>query len=151
MIDFKKVLHWIKFTGLFIWQLPQNIVALIMMPFLGTMLKVDYRNYCFAFGAKKMNGAISLGSFVFLSRHSMKSKTIVAHELDGHTVDSKLWGPLYLFVIGIPSLLNACFNFTDCYYDFYTEKRANKFAGLGVDSLCRLYFIDKDDYKKVKK
>lgn len=151
MIDFKKVLHWVKFIGLFIWQLPQNIVALVMMPFIGKMDKVDYRNYCFAFAAKRMSGAISLGSFVFLSKYASKSKTIIAHELDGHTVDSKKWGPLYLFVIGIPSALNALFHFTKCYYDFYTERRANKFAGLGVDSLCRLYFLDKEDYKKEKK
>ena len=38
--------------------------------------------------------------------------------------------------------------FTECYYDFWTEKRANKNAYLGVDSKCRLYFLDKKDYKK---
>ena len=40
----KNVLHWVKFVGLFLWQLPQNIVALLMMPFLGKLSKVDYRN-----------------------------------------------------------------------------------------------------------
>lgn len=151
MIDMKNVLHWVKFAGLFLWQLPQNIVALLMMPFLGKLSKIDYRNYAWAFMGSKMLGGISLGCFVFLSPYESKRETAIAHELDGHTKDSKKWGPLYLFVIGIPSILNAWLKFTKCYYDFYPERWANKNAGLGVDSKCRLYFLDKPDYKKKSK
>ena len=127
------------FIAYFIWQLPQNIIALLMMPFIGKISKVKYENYCYAFEASKMKGAISLGNFIFLSPYSAKQKTTIAHEY-GHVKDSKLFSWLYLLIIGLPSILNAWLNFTDCYYDFFTERRANKNAGLGVDKNCRLYF-----------
>ena len=84
-----------------------------------------------------MSGGISLGPMAFVSERSNTPATI-AHETDGHTVDSKIFGPLYLFVIGIPSILNAAFDFTECYYDFYPEKWANRRAKLEVDKYCRL-------------
>lgn len=83
-----------------------------------------------------MSGGISLGPFAYVSKSS--GYATIAHETDGHTTDSKLMGPLYLFIIGIPSLLNAAFDFTKCYYGFYTEKRANRFANLEVTDRCAL-------------
>ena len=145
----QKLLHLIKFIGLFLWQLPQNIIALLMLPFIGKLQLIKYHKYCFAFEAKRMKGAISLGSFIFLSPYSAKRETTIAHEY-GHIVWSWKLGWVYLLIIGIPSILNACFNFTKCYYDWFPEKWANKSAGLGVDSLCRLYFLDKEDYKNKK-
>ena len=133
---------------LFMWQLPQCIIALIMIPFLGKLNYMRCHNFCFAFSGEKMNGAISLGCFSFFSKYSSQRDTVIAHEMDGHTKDSKIWGPFYIFIIGIPSLLNAWIGFTECYYDFYTEKWANKHAGLGVDSKCRLYFLDRHNYSK---
>lgn len=128
---------------LILWQLPQCLIGLLMLPFMGKLTLIDYRNYCWAFKGTNMMGGISLGCFVFLDSYSSKRETTVAHELDGHTVDSKRWGPLYLFIIGIPSILNAWLGFTKCYYEFYTEKWANKHAGLGIDSKCRMYFLKK--------
>lgn len=145
----KKFLEIVKFIGLFLWQLPQNIIALVMMPFLGKLRLVKYDKYCFAFEGKKMSGGITLGSFIFLSPYCAKRETTIAHEY-GHVVDSHRMGLLFLFIVGLPSILNAAFNFTSCYYDWYPERLANKHAGLGVDSKCRLYFIDKPDYKKNK-
>lgn len=83
-----------------------------------------------------MSGGISLGPFAFVSERS--GAETIAHEVDGHTVDSKIFGPLYLIIIGIPSILNAIFDFTKCYYDFYPEKWANRHAKLEVDADCRL-------------
>ena len=143
----KKIIDIFKFIMWFIWQLPQNIVALVMLPFVGKLNLIENKKYCYAFEARKMRGAISLGCFIFLSPYSAKRETTIAHEY-GHVKDSKLFGWLYLFIIGIPSILNAWLDFTECYYDFWTEKRANKNAYLGVDSKCRLYFLDKKDYKK---
>jgi hypothetical protein len=139
-----KFIDIFKFIMWFIWQLPQNIVALLMIPFIGKLKLVEYKKYCYAFEAKYMQGAISLGNFIFLSRYSSKVETTIAHEY-GHVDDSKLFGWFYIFIIGLPSILNACFNFTECYYDFWTEKRANKNAGLGVNSRCRLYFLNKEE------
>ena len=141
----KKIFECIIFVVLCIWQLPQFIVSLVMLLFVGRVKKVEYRHYNFAFMGEKMLGAISLGPFSILSKANACSKESIAHELDGHTVDSKIFGPLYLFVIGIPSLLNATFHFTKCYYDFYTERIANKHAGLTTNNYCRLIFKDKKE------
>jgi hypothetical protein len=66
-----------------------------------------------------------------MTPYSSNKEVYIAHEY-GHMEDSKIFGWFYLFVIGIPSLLNNKFKFTKCYYDFWTEKRANKHAGLEV-------------------
>lgn len=142
-MKYKGVLWWIVFTLLCIWQLPQLLVALVMLPFIGKLKLVADRHFNFCFVGEKMSGGISLGPFAFISKNlnnSQRREEYIAHELDGHTVDSKIWGPLYLFIVGIPSVMNAACDFTECYYDFYTEKRANKFAGLTTDENCRLMF-----------
>ena len=143
----KKFLNYLLGFILILWQLPQCLLGLVIYPFLGKKKLVKYENFCWAFEAERMSGGISLGCFIFLSPYSAKRETTIAHEY-GHVVDSMIWGPLYLLVVGLPSLLNAWFRFTECYYSWYTEKWANKHAGLGVDALCRLYFLDKPDYKK---
>jgi hypothetical protein len=131
---------------MFFWQLPQNLVALLMMPFIGKMKLVRHELYTFAFECSKMIGGISLGNFIFLSPVTAKKEESILHEY-GHAVDSYNLGWLYLLVIGIPSLLWAgIFSKGKCYYDFYTEKRANKNAGLKVAKNqygCYLY-IPKD-------
>ena len=139
---FDKILSIIAYIMLFIWQLPQNIIALLMMPFLGKVKKVKFKNYCIAFEAEKMQGAISLGNFIYLSKYNAQRETSIAHEY-GHTQQSCILGWFYLLVIGLPSILNAWLGFTECYYSWYTEKWANKLAGLGVDNLCRLYFLNR--------
>ena len=117
--------HVLLFILLFIWQLPQNIVALVMLPFLGKLELISYKKFCFAFKASKMAGGISLGTFAFLDPYSAKKVATVMHE--------QIFGPLYLFVIGIPSIMWAWLGDDNkCYYDFYTERWANKHAGLEV-------------------
>lgn len=129
---------WVVFVVLAIWQLPQFVVALVMLPFLGKLNLIADRHFNFCFVGSKMVGGISLGPFAYVS-DTMTAPELVAHELDGHTVQSKILGPLYLFVVGIPSILNAWLHFTDCYYDFYTESWCNRCAGLESHN-CRLVF-----------
>lgn len=129
----KKFIELLKFAGLFLWQLPQNLVALVMMPFLGKLELIDYRNYCYSFKGEKMNGGISLGSFAFVSPRNAIRDEVVAHEQDGHVKQSHILGPFYLLGIGIPSITWASIyrrlGFKN-YYWFYTESWANKLAGL---------------------
>lgn len=132
----------------FLWQLPQNIVALFMIPFIGKMKLVRYENYCWAFECSKMSGAISLGNFIFLSPVSATKETTIRHEY-GHVIDSQIFGWLYLFVIGLPSILwVGIFSKNKCYYSFYTERRANRHAGLKVAKNqygCYTYIPKEDD------
>ena len=73
-----------------------------------------------------------------------KIPEIVSHEAEGHVVDSYILGPLYLLIIGLPSLLHATFGFTKKYYDFYTERLANYHANLETDEKGKLHYRKKD-------
>lgn len=128
----KKIINILLQILLIIWQLPQCVIGLIMLPFLGKKRLITYRNYCWCYEGEYMKGGISLGCFAFVSPNNATREEVVMHEVDGHTKDSKIFGPLYLLIIGLPSILNAWLQFTECYYDFFTEKRANKHAGLKV-------------------
>ena len=128
-----KIMKALLFIITFIWQLPQNLVAILMLPFLGKLKLISFKKLCFAFEGENMKGGISLGNFAFLSPRLSRDAASVAHEQEGHTHDSKLFGPLYLFVIELPSLIHAwLYDKNTCYYDFWTERRANRFANVEV-------------------
>lgn len=128
---------WVAFVTLTIWQLPQAILGAFMLLFTQKNKLIAQRHFDFCFEGEHMSGGISLGPIAIVSKNLSRHEPSVMHELDGHTVDSKIFGPLYLIIIGLPSIMNAIFSFTKCYYDFYTEKWANKHAKLIVEN-CRL-------------
>lgn len=118
---------------LFIWQLPQNIVGLIMYPFIAHKSILCKRNYSTCYISKNMQGGISLGQFVYVSTYTGSKQYHVSHEIDGHTKQSKILGPFYLLIIGLPSILWATFRNKKKhpnYYAFYTESWANKCANI---------------------
>lgn len=89
----------------FFWQLPQTIVALIY--FLYLRYKDEILDTCTFQGAvvfikKESYGSVTLGNYIFLSPRA--TDTTIRHEW-GHTRQSLLLGPLYLIVIGIPSII----------------------------------------------
>lgn len=131
----KLIMKYIRNLILFIWQLPQHIVALIYFGYLVMMCKdlgIDSRYKQAIVIPCVMRGAVTLGNYVFVGLNSEYRKT-VKHEL-GHTIQSKILGPLYLIVIGIPSItycgLRRLFPSLrkKNYYDFYTEKWANNLS-----------------------
>ena len=128
----KLIMKYIRNLILFIWQLPQHIVALIYFGYLVMMCKdlgVDSRYKQAIVIPCIMRGAVTLGNYVFVGLNSEYRKT-VKHEL-GHTIQSKILGPLYLIVIGIPSItycgLRRLFPSLrkKNYYNFFSEKSAN--------------------------
>lgn len=139
----KKIFNIIAFILLFIWQLPQNLVALGMMPFLGKLKLISYKNFNFCFEGSKMAGGISLGCFSFVSPTSAMIPETIAHEQTGHAKQSQMLGPLYLIVIGLPSI-TWCGNFRKWgysnYYSFYTEHWANELANLEEVEIYEDYF-----------
>ena len=131
----KLIMKYIRNLILFIWQLPQHIVAIIYFGYLVMMCKdlgVDSRYKQATVIPCIMRGAVTLGNYVFVGLNSEYKET-VKHEL-GHTIQSKILGPLYLIVIGIPSItycgLRRIFPSLrkKNYYDFYTEKWANNLS-----------------------
>lgn len=82
--------------------------------------------------SKKMNGGISLGRYIILSDRNGTKYNTWYHER-GHSIQSMYLGPLYLLVIGLPSLLWAAWGNEDrnrSYYSFYTERWADKLGGV---------------------
>ena len=131
----KLIMKYIRNLILFMWQLPQHIVAIIYFGYLVMMCKdlgIDSRYKQATVIPCIMRGAVTLGNYVFVGLNSEYKKT-VKHEL-GHTIQSKILGPLYLIVIGIPSItycgLRRIFPSLrkKNYYNFYTEKWANNLS-----------------------
>lgn len=81
-------------------------------------------------------GAISLSRYIFADDQYYQSD-MIKHEY-GHTIQSKMLMPLYLPIVGIPSLLwNRLFKSyrkrkNKSYYAFYTESWANRLGGYQV-------------------
>jgi hypothetical protein len=131
----KLIMNYIRNLILFIWQLPQHLLAILYIGYLVMMCKdlgVDSKYKQAIVIPCVMRGAVTLGCYVFVGLNSEYRKT-VKHEL-GHTIQSKILGPLYLIVIGIPSItycgLRRIFPSLrkKNYYDFYTEKWANNLS-----------------------
>ena len=87
-----------------------------------------------------MRGAISLGIFQiyadkYLGNRAKYVELVRKHE-EGHRKQSKMLGPLYLIVIGLPSLIWATLHSTVGrlgavdYYSFYTERWADRLGGV---------------------
>ena len=129
-----RALYWFAAVLLQVWQLPQNLLGLVV----GLFLKGKRRlsglpgippSIRFV-GAQNMWGGISLGNFVYL-RPPVYEK-MVRHEY-GHCLQSRLLGPFYLLVIGLPSLLWALWWHPGRpvgYYTFYTERWADRLGGV---------------------
>lgn len=121
----KKFLNFIVKVLLWIWQFPQHLCALVYLinPFdrVDNPIRYYKRRDC------QDGGAITLGEYIFINKRYSK-KTLI-HEY-GHVIQSRILGPFYLLVIGIPSIVHAWLHDYICnnkdYYHFYTEKWANK-------------------------
>lgn len=127
---------------LLIWELPQNIAGAFYFIIHGVFAKtfiIDDGD-SFEMYSDKQKGAVSLGVFrVYKAEYYGNTSQFVKlkrmHE-KGHRQQSKWLGPLYLIVIGIPSLIWATLH-SFCkkvskidYYRFYTEKWADRLGGI---------------------
>lgn len=115
---------------LWIWQAPQNIVGLVFRLIYG-WTAILFRGVDVVVSSR-FPGGISLGRTIVVKRPYLANTDTWNHEY-GHTRQSLYLGPLYLFVVGIPSLLWAWY-WTPArgvsYYSFYTEKWADKLGGV---------------------
>ena len=120
-----------------IWQIPQVVVGLFLLLWYHKSLKL-IRTYRFTkVYACKMPGGISLGSFALINKYNCDEDSI-KHEGIGHTKQSRILGPFYLIIIGLPSILHAglnniigcCRKHKEGYYHYWTEKWADKIAGI---------------------
>lgn len=83
----------------------------------------------------KAGSTVTLGKYVFISQTYRDQGMTIKHEC-GHVKQSKMLGPLYLIVIGVPSILHAWLNdYIECdeesgYSHFYTEKWVDKLMSI---------------------
>ena len=136
------VLDYIKRALFLIWELPQNILGALLFIFFAVfsdsvILDDDDSLEMYS---PMMRGAISLGIFrvyayKYLGNGARYVELVRKHE-KGHRQQSKWLGPLYLIVIGLPSLIWATLHSsvrrlrTVDYFSFYTEKWADRLAGV---------------------
>ena len=85
----KKVLLWL-------WQLPQNILGLLVILFTGA-------KYCNkgCWVTTKCRFGVSLGNYIIFGQ--VVIDLCIRHE-QGHQKQSLYLGPLYLLIIGLPSI-----------------------------------------------
>jgi len=122
--------HIINWT----WCLPQTLLGLLWYIYIRFIISRHYdKSYkykdAYLTEYYYLHSGVSLGYFIF----SSGLETITRHEY-GHYKQSLILGPLYLLVIGIPSFIWSIIYsksyFKYSYYDFYTEKWANKLGNV---------------------
>lgn len=124
----KKYLAWL-------WQLPQNLCGVIYRGMIkeDIISQVNSDSGYTVYLTKTNRGGVTLGEYIFVYQKYTDLSRVVQHET-GHVKQSRILGPLYLLVIGLPSIIHAALHRVACrndnYYHFYTEKWANKLAGL---------------------
>lgn len=117
----------IKNILLWIWQFPQHIVGLLILLFIKGEAKHKFDGITYYFH-DPFPGGISLGNYMILGDKWSQS---IKHEY-GHSLQSRMLGPLYLFVVGLPSIIWAGLYGSvirethNGYYKFYTERWADK-------------------------
>ena len=135
---FRKVLHIL----LWIWQFPQNICGLfaILLWRKEPNFSVRTNNVYDKRGFSKVYlrdsiANVTLGEYIHVHYKMKNLEEVIQHET-GHVIQSRIFGPLYLPIIGVLSAIWVTFgNYKERgYYVFFVEKWANKLAGLKVDN-----------------
>lgn len=122
---------------LWIWQLPQNLLGVIVLLFnkvLGcikvrTIDSIDY------YYVKHVNNCgVSLGNYIFLDSDRCITENAVHHEW-GHQKQSLKYGWLYLLIIGLPSAIgNIYYRLAHkdniWYYSQWWERTADELGGV---------------------
>ncbi|MCR5684749.1 MAG: hypothetical protein K6G81_04900 [Lachnospiraceae bacterium] len=130
----KSIIGIFHFLVQWTWGILQNIAGLAVF-----LVYIRKRHYifrrCFVTEWDSPDSSMGLGMFIFIGKNDATNEDVLAHEY-GHTVQSALLGPLYLPVIGLPSLVWANFKplmklrrtKNISYYRFYPERWANRIA-----------------------
>lgn len=120
----------------FIWQLPQNVIGLIVIKATNAKKRAKFFDdkiipYYVASRLKKHWWGVSLGKYIIISDDMYTSEYTIRHEY-GHQRQSLYLGWLYLILIGLPSAIGNIVtrNFTINYYRLPWEWWANKLGGL---------------------
>ena len=149
-----------RFLQIFVWlwPLPQVLAGCVWCIF--ARPRYLYKHHHVLLFTCRFGGGVSFGPMAFYSerhREALLSRDprvmpYINHEY-GHSMDSRKWGPLYLPVIGAPSGLHLLvrrwfrhiWTSLENYYDFYTERWANRSAGVEVVKTAYGYVLRNTD------
>ena len=126
-----------------LWELPQTLLGWLISKCVTIENKTEHEGRRLIFFKRNnwFSRTFSGGSFGFYIFLPVDSDQItVAHEY-GHCLQSKKWGPLYIPVIGLPSMSNnlrgrsiyplMTYNeVQEDYYNRYPEKEADQLGGV---------------------
>lgn len=114
----------------YLWQLPQNLLCLIVLIFIKNTKKEKFKDVWLY--KTSSNIGVSLGSYIILNEKS--SNKSVCHEY-GHCKQSQLLGPIYLIVVGLPSIImniltRMFHSLLPSYYKRWPENWADKLGNV---------------------
>lgn len=129
-----------KRVMMYIWQLPQHLLALLLLaifkPNRDAVIVHDVDG-TLLFLLMNLHWGVSLGKYIILDLDC--SENIMNHER-GHTKQSKMLGPLYLVIVGLPSIIMnvasiimsmfGSYELSDNYYKRWPESWADKLGGV---------------------
>lgn len=130
-------MKWWRILLAFTWELPQTVLVLILLLFTKKYQKERYKSSVI-FWRNKVRWGVSLGKFILLGKiyesFSPEFAMITIKHEYGHSIQSLIFGPFYLIVIGLPSIF---FNILTrlkilpgkTYYERYPENWADKLGG----------------------
>jgi hypothetical protein len=94
-----------------IWEQPQTLLGFLVAHWSNLFRRIDavtYRENTVLLEGSGYKGSISFGTFILLyPKHGPKEDDLLWRHEFGHTLQSRLSGPLFLFKYGIPSLLTG--------------------------------------------
>ena len=133
IVNNKPLYYILQFT----WGLLTNLVGLFVfiplavfcLVFKKEKVKKFHNNFYIRIG--KRWGGFSLGVFIVLGKDQPESSKY--HE-SGHSLQNIVWGPLFPFVIGIPSATRWCYRYLTPkkkhpdYYSIWFEGQATEWG-----------------------
>lgn len=122
-----------------LWQLPQFLLGKLLI-WIYSAEKVDTIESATVYESADFMSGISLGPIIILKKDGLKNRNTVMHEY-GHCIQSLIFGPLYLIIIGLPSIIQniiglilyKVFNsvkYAQNYYNRYPENWADKLGNV---------------------
>lgn len=112
------------------WELPQTLGGYLTGSIANMAYDSDVSFYAGATITRINNqifGGVTLGSYILGDYKIMAdpSETLFQHEF-GHVLQSRIYGPSYIFAIGVPSLFSASTNSYEEHMNQWFEQDANK-------------------------
>jgi hypothetical protein len=137
------VFKYLKLSFLFFWEIPQNLLGLIVLSVMKYKQRIintkqdTHRKFI-----ETPHTGVSLGWFIFWTpsgnRFPHLANDCRMHEF-GHARQSVMLGPLYLLIVGIPSLCRVAYSYWyrkkynknwENYFDGFPENWADRLGGV---------------------